>query len=132
LPSSFSTLSCQVRAENSQKLTVLIHVQVMFHVKPDWVLSHATPLSRGGISKEQEELVANESDIHQTGSFFDHGFKAVSTPSVLLLSTVGKKKVMILLLWENFLNTNFQKCSQMFVLICHCRGTCLIRILHSK
>src|ERR1700733_1885005 len=30
---------------------------------------------------------------------------------------------------EKNLNTNFQKCSQMFVLICHCGGTCLIRIL---
>ena len=36
--------------------------------------------------------------------------------------TVGKKK----------LNTNFQKCSQIFVLICHCHGNCLIRILHLK
>ena len=39
---------------------------------------------------------------------------------------------MILLPWEIFLDTIFQKCSQMFVLICHCGGTCLIRILHSK
>ena len=37
---------------------------------------------------------------------------------------------MILLPWEIFLNTNFQKCSPMFIFICHCGGTCLIRIWH--
>src|SRR6202050_1487350 len=45
---------------------------------------------------------------------------------------MGKILLMILLLWGKNSNTNFQKCSQVFVLICHCGGTCLIRILCSK
>ena len=45
---------------------------------------------------------------------------------------MGINLLMILLPWEKDSNTIFQKCSQMFVLICHCGGTCLIRILRSK
>ena len=50
----------------------------------------------------------------------------------LLLSIAGTKLLMISFLWEKNLNTNFQNCSQMFVLICHCGGTCLISKLHSN
>ena len=41
--------------------------------------------------------------------------------TTLLLSTMGK-----------FFEQKFAKCSQMFVLICHCGDTCLIRVLHSN
>src|ERR1700691_691924 len=71
----------------------------------------------------------------KTGVFLAHSLTMVLRLFLdhkISLEYRGEKKVIILLLWEKNLNTNFQKCSQMFVLICHCCGNCLIRILHSK